>query len=206
MEVRWLGHSCFKLTHQGHSVVIDPYQPGSVPGLRDIQETADMVLCSHAHFDHNYADGVAIGPDAKPAFFDVTAINVCHDDKDGTLRGLSDIYLIEVDGWRIAHFGDIGCALTADQKIMLQNLDLALIPVGGYYTIDGLQAAELVKELSPRTVIPMHYTGDTYGFDEIARVETFTALFDENDIRYETGPAVVLEKPMDRQIIVLSYV
>lgn len=205
MEVKWLGHSCFKLTHQGHSVVIDPFQPGSVPGLRDIEETADLVLCSHEHFDHNYAKAVEIPDDAEPEAFKVTKITVCHDDAGGNLRGLSDIHIIEIGGFKAAHFGDIGCALTDEQKEMLKGLDLALVPVGGYYTIDAGQAAALVRELAPVTVIPMHYSSDSYGFDEIGRVEAFTQLFDKKDVLNAESDTICMEEAGRHPVIVLKY-
>lgn len=205
MEVKWLGHACFKLTHEGYSVVIDPFQPGSVPGLRDIQETADMVLCTHGHYDHNYAEGVKLTGNSERGEFKVTKLTVCHDDAGGSLRGMSDILLLEIDGYRVAHFGDIGCALTDEQKDMLRGLDLAMIPVGGYYTIDAAQAARMVRDLSPAVVIPMHYTGDSYGFDEIGRVEAFIELFDEERVQVVNSNTVTIEKNMPAQVIVLTY-
>lgn len=205
MEVKWLGHSCFKLTHQGRSVVIDPFQPDSVPGLRNIKETADLVLCSHGHFDHNYADGVTVPEDAKPEAFKVTKITVCHDDANGSKRGMSDIHIIEIDGYKIAHFGDIGCELTDEQKLQLRGLDLALVPVGGYYTIDALQAAEMVRELAPHAVIPMHYSSDDYGFDEIGRVDAFINQFEKENIHFVKSDTVSVEKGMTQQVIVLEY-
>lgn len=205
MEVKWLGHSCFKLTHQGHSVVIDPFQPDSVPGLRNIQETADLVLCSHGHFDHDYADGVIIPADAEPDVFQVTKITVCHDDANGSLRGMSDIHIIEIDGYKVAHFGDIGCGLTDEQKAMLSGLDLALVPVGGYYTIDALQAAVMVKELKPCVTIPMHYSSDGFGFDEIGRVDAFVSQFEKDNVHDVKEDTVSIEKGMAQQVIVLEY-
>jgi L-ascorbate metabolism protein UlaG (beta-lactamase superfamily) len=205
MKVQWLGHSCFKVTHDGYSVVFDPFQPGSVPGLREIRETADLVLCSHGHFDHNYSEGVTIPEDAAPEAFHVTKISVCHDDQGGSLRGMSDILLLEIDDYRIAHFGDIGCELSSEQKALLQNLDLALVPVGGYYTIDGRQAAKMVKELSPSVTIPMHYSGDGFGFDEIDRVATFIEALGEADVWQAEMDTIAIQKGMAPKVVVLNY-
>lgn len=205
MEVKWLGHSCFKISHKGHSVVFDPFAPGSIPGLQDIHETADMVVCSHEHFDHNYREAVEVSSGKTEGLPDVLALSVDHDDKNGTLRGWSDILIMNMDGFKIAHFGDLGCELTERQKKKLRNLDLALVPVGGYYTIDGVQAAALVKELKPAVTIPMHYSSDSFGFDEIGYVDTFTELFDRDMVHHINCNTMTIEKGMAQQIAVLTY-
>lgn len=205
MKVKWLGHSCFKITHKGHSIVFDPFSPGSIPGLQDIQETADMVVCSHEHFDHNCREAVDVSSGKTEGLPDVLALTVDHDDKNGAARGWSDILIMNMDGFKIAHFGDIGCELTERQKKKLRNLDVALIPVGGYYTIDGVQAAALVKELKPMVTIPMHYSSDSFGFDEIGYVDAFTEQFDQEMVRRLDCNTMTIEKGMAQQIAVLTY-
>ena len=74
IQIQWLGHSCFRVECQGYAVVLDPFEPGSVPGLRDIQQTADQVLCSHQHHDHNYRAGVALRQDGPANPFTITAL------------------------------------------------------------------------------------------------------------------------------------
>lgn len=202
MEVKWLGHACFKLSYGGRSLVIDPYEPGSIPGLADVRETADRVLCTHGHYDHCYEAGVHIVEDACPEAFQVTELTVSHDDQGGRLRGLTKIYLIEAEGLKIAHFGDIGCELTPEQKELFKDLDLVLVPVGGYYTIDGIQAAAMVKELAPRTTIPMHYTGTGYGFDEISGVDVFLSQFDEGEVHWIKGSSIIVGKEADCRVVV----
>lgn len=175
MKITWIGHSCFKLEHEGISVVVDPYSDGSVPGLLPVREEADMVLCSHGHGDHNASGNVQIT--GKPAdTVKVTAIDGYHDDKEGALRGKNKIFVLEWGGYRIVHFGDVGCMLTAAQAEQVSGADLAMIPVGGYYTVDAKEAARIIQEVSPKLVIPMHFSGETYGYDEINTVEPFAAL------------------------------
>ena len=77
---------------------------------------------------------------------------------------------------RVAHLGDLGCALSAEQVSLLQNLDVLMIPVGGFFTIDAKQAAEIVRQLSPRVAIPMHYRQGIHGYPVIATVRKFRAL------------------------------
>ena len=133
ITVRWLGHACFKVEKGAYSVVLDPYAPGSVPGLPDIRTDANLVLCSHGHSDHGCAEAVALRP-AQDCPFSVTKIETFHDACGGAQRGPNTIHVLEADGMRIAHFGDLGCALTDAQANALQGVDVALIPVGGFYT------------------------------------------------------------------------
>ena len=82
--------------------------------------------------------------------------------------------------------GDIGCPLIREQKDLLKHLDAILIPVGGYYTIDAVQAKALADDLAPRVVIPMHYRSDHFGYPVIGRLEEFTGLC-RNVVEYDSN-------------------
>ena len=86
--------------------------------------------------------------------------------------------MLEAEGLRVAHLGDLGHALSEEQLAALGTVDVLLIPVGGYYTIDAATAAEQVRALRPKLTIPMHYRGEGFGYDVIGPVEDFTAQFD----------------------------
>ena len=111
MLIRYTGHACFKIrdNETGYSIVIDPYQPDSVPGFRRIVDTASEVLCSHDHFDHNHRESLQIEP-AESSPFDITYIDTWHDPQKGALRGPNRIYIItdRKTGERLVHYGDIG--------------------------------------------------------------------------------------------------
>ena len=109
--------------------------------------------------------------------FTITQIPSWHDDQHGALRGPNTIHLIEGGGFRTAHLGDLGCELDDTQKDALQNLDILMIPVGGFFTIDANLAATIAKELNPKCIIPMHYRGDGFGYDELGTVDLFTKHF-----------------------------
>ena len=98
MRITWLGHSCFKITSQNSSILIDPFEPGSVPGYSDISQTVDGVLCTHQHFDHNYTAGAIIRENPDLSAFHITEISAWHDDQNGALRGSNTIFLIEAEG------------------------------------------------------------------------------------------------------------
>ncbi len=184
MKLTWIGHSCFKLEKDGYSIIMDPYADGSVPGCKPVRETADLVLCSHEHGDHNYRDGVTLTGRAGGPFA-VERIDTYHDDVMGAKRGSNQIFIISDGEDRVAHLGDLGCDLEPEQVEKLKGLDVVMIPIGGFYTIDAKQAAEIVRQLNPRIVIPMHYRSEAggFGYDVIGTVEEFAA---------EMGNAVTL--------------
>lgn len=176
--ITWLGHACFKLEFDDYKIVIDPFKDDYVPGCAPIREKANLVLCSHAHGDHNYAEAVEI-EEKDHSLVSVTIIHTYHDDQKGTLRGENKIHILDNGSLRIAHLGDLGCELEEDQKQTLSDMDVLLIPVGGYYTINALQAKKLIDEINPKVVIPMHYRGEGFGFDVIGTVNEYTDLCDD---------------------------
>ena len=179
MKITWIGHSCFKIEQHGYTIITDPYEDGSVPGLKNLREKANMVLCSHEHGDHNARSLVTV-EEAQSCPFKITAIDTFHDDVKGAKRGPNKIHIIEADGVRAAHMGDLGCSLTPEQIEKLKGVTVCLIPVGGFFTIDGKQAASLIRQIAPRTVIPMHFRDDKagFGFDVIDTVGTFMKEMD----------------------------
>lgn len=177
MKITWLGHSCFRIEKNGYSIILDPYADGSVPGLKPVRETANMVICSHEHGDHSGRSCVEI-KDAAECPFTITTIDTYHDDKKGTLRGTNKITIIDDGESKAAHMGDLGCEIELDQLEQLKGLDVMMVPVGGYYTIDAVQAAKLVDQAKPKMTIPMHYRsvdprGTAFGYAEIGEVRDF---------------------------------
>ena len=173
MKLTWLGHSCFLMESADGSLVFDPYAPGSVPGLRLPKLKADAVHCSHEHRDHGYARGVKLT--GKPASFTLTEIPCWHDEQGGALRGPNRIAVVEAEGLRIAHLGDLGHLLSEEQLAALGKIDLLMIPVGGHYTIDAATARRQAAAIGARLVLPMHYRGPGFGYDVIGPVEDFLA-------------------------------
>ena len=185
MKTTWCGHSCFLLETAEGSAVLDPYAPGSVPGLTLPKLGADLVLCSHGHGDHGYAQGVALS--GRKPDFSVTVIPCFHDDQDGRLRGENKIHVIEAEGLRVAHLGDLGHPLSQEQLEALGKLDVLLIPVGGHYTIGPETAAEIAGAVGARITVPMHYRGEDFGYGVIGPVEKFTALM--SGVRFSDSSA-----------------
>ena len=201
MHITWLGHSCFRVESRGYTAVLDPYADGSVEGLLPVRETADLVLCSHEHGDHNARDLVTLR-EGKAPVFRVETISTYHDDQKGAKRGPNTIHILDDGVFRAAHAGDLGCALSGEELEKLKGLDVLMVPVGGYYTIDAAQARTLVNAVKPRIVIPMHYRGQGFGFDVLAELEDYTRLC--GDVVRYGGSVLELTKDLPAQTAVLK--
>jgi len=177
LKIEYLGHSCFRMTHEGQRVVLDPYGDGKVPGLKPLRTEAEFVYCSHNHDDHNAAACVRLKPCSGPNFT-VEELETDHDEAGGTLRGKNTVRIFRFGDLRVAHLGDLGRNLSLSEIKQLFGLDMLLIPVGGYYTIDAATAKLIVDELQPSAVIPMHYRSEGRDYDVLDTVDAFLTSFD----------------------------
>ena len=142
MKIIWNGHSCFTVETTDGTLVLDPYADGSVPGFGPLRLKADRVLCSHGPSDHGAVSCVTLS--GRPCTIEVGEIHTWHDNVQGKKRGANTVYVMSAEGMKIAHLGDLGCALTEEQTALRSGLDALMIPVGGFYTIDAEQAMELL--------------------------------------------------------------
>lgn len=207
MKITYIGHACFKLETAGAALVLDPYADGSVPGLTPVRETADAVLCSHSHGDHGCRENVSLtGKALEDTPFKVDWIDTWHDDVQGAKRGPNRIHIIHAEGLKIVHLGDLGCELTDEQFELLCDTDCLMVPVGGFYTIDGNQAAAIAARIGAGITIPMHFRGEGFGYDVISEAADFTDHFveeDEGESSIElaggtSGNRVVLLSPLNK--------
>ena len=163
MKLQYYGHACFALRFaNGTALVIDPFDP-SIP-YPVCDAACDAALLTHGHFDHNYTKalkGEFQTIDAPGEYSvggaKITAIPSFHDDEGGAKRGKNLIYRIDAEGLSIAHLGDLGHLPDAAQIAALRGLDLLLIPIGGFYTIDTPTAEETISLIKPRCAVAMHY-------------------------------------------------
>ena len=200
MKLIWNGHACFSLECKDGVIVFDPFEDGSVPGIRNLDLSADLVLCSHEHHDHNARSKVTLSNTNKN--FNITTIDCFHDDINGTLRGKNKIHKITTEDQSVVHLGDLGHIL--DNIDEIKNCDVLLIPVGGHYTIDSNTAKQLIDLIQPRITIPMHYRTDEFGFDVISHLNEFTKLYP--NIIYHNSNTLEITKETPKQIIVLTYI
>jgi len=161
LDVTWLGHGCFRLRGRGAAVVTDPYPPAI--GLKLSRLDADLVTVSHEHENHNYTQVVRDAYEIRgPGEYEVAGVSVIgvptyHDAEKGAKHGRNTVYLIEIDDVRVCHLGDLGHKLDDAEAEAISAPDVLLVPVGGYTAINAVQAAEVVRQLEPRFVVPMHY-------------------------------------------------
>jgi len=169
VNIIWHGQSFFEIVSKNKregetKIAIDPYEPELV-GLKFPKTEADIVLVSHNHKDHNNAKAVGGNPfiidtpgeyEIKDVF--IKAIPSFHDDSNGKERGQNIMFTIESEEMKVAFLGDLGQKeLTSQQIDDLGNVDVLIIPVGGIYTIGAKDASEVISQIEPGIVIPMHY-------------------------------------------------
>lgn len=215
MDIIPLGHASFKIKGKQATVVTDPYVSEAV-GLKFPKHTeATIVTVSHEHDDHNAVGAVegAVYVVRGPGEYEVRGtsiigISVFHDAAGGTERGKNTIYRIEIDGLRVVHLGDLGHTLTAAQVDSLDGVDILMIPVGGLYTITPSQAREVIAEIEPSIVIPMHYGRaglNPKTFGELLPVSAFLKEMGKEDVVPQPKLAVSKDKlPAELQVIVLE--
>jgi L-ascorbate metabolism protein UlaG (beta-lactamase superfamily) len=191
-KIYWAGRSCFQIevsNSRDHSadIVIDPFgeKTGKLPNL-----SADIVLVTHDHPDHNNVKGVKGEPflvegpgeyEVKGVF--IQGIPSFHDDKEGAERGRNTIYVIEAEDMRFCHLGDLGQSqLTDDQLEKIDSVDVLMIPVGGEYTINSGSAQKIIGQIEPKIVIPMHYNSTGSKDDKLDGVDKFLKTMGKNSI------------------------
>jgi len=219
MQVEWYGQSAFRLTSSETTVAIDPFgDMSAMAASRGMQFdyptieglTAELLLVTHEHLDHNGVEAVGGDPTIlrstagrlESPIGEVIAVASEHDEAAGTERGPNTIFVFELDGLRVCHFGDFGQdALRDEQAAAIGRVDLLFLPVGGGPTSGAEQAAAIVERLSPRWVVPMHYRTPRIGFleTEEAFLELMThverlpgASFDTATLPVEDAPVVVV--------------
>jgi L-ascorbate metabolism protein UlaG (beta-lactamase superfamily) len=208
VKIRWYGQSAFRLEGE-QTVVIDPFGPmGELAAARGIAfdyppiepQPADLLLITHEHGDHNAADVVTGEPTTirstagryESPLGEVVAVASEHDDVAGTKRGPNVIFRFTLDGLRIAHFGDFGQpALRPEQRGAIGEVDVLFLPAGAGPTIGGADAADVVRALAPRLVVPMHYRTPAVNF--LDPPDAFLDALGAEVRRLETSEAAVGE-------------
>jgi L-ascorbate metabolism protein UlaG (beta-lactamase superfamily) len=212
MKVKYLGHATFVITsNKGVKIITDPYETGPDLTYGEITESADIVTVSHYHHDHGNVAAVKGNPEvvnragrSEAKGIDFNGIASYHDEAGGSLRGDNIIFCFEMDGVRVCHLGDLGHRLDGKQLKEIGSVDVLLIPVGGFYTIDAKVATEVCDQLKPRVIIPMHYKTEK-GLAGISGVEGFlsgkanVSRPDSSQAEFKPG-----ELPATVQIIVLK--
>jgi len=210
MDISWLGHSCFRIRGSHATVITDPYSPDMGYSLG--KPTARIVTVSHQHPGHCYVQGVSGQPKVVdgPGEYEISGVLIIgiatfHDGERGGKRGKNTVYLMEIDEISVCHLGDLGHVLTSEQVEEIDNVDVLLLPVGGVSTINAPMAAEVVRQLEPKAVIPMHYNTPALNWG-LEPVERFLKEIGAKQVNSQ--PKLSLTKsnlPTTMQVFLLDY-
>ena len=210
VDINWLGHSCFRIKGSHGVIITDPYPPDLGYSLG--KPTARIVTVSHQHPSHSYVQGISGEPRQviRPGEYEISGVLIIgiatfHDAVGGRNRGKNTVYLMEVDGVSICHLGDLGHVLTAEQVEEIGDVDVLLLPVGGVSTINATMAAEVIRRLEPKAVVPMHYK--TPAIDR--KLEPVSEFLKEMGVeQIKSQPKLSLTKsslPVGTQVFLLDY-
>jgi L-ascorbate metabolism protein UlaG (beta-lactamase superfamily) len=213
MEIKYFGHSCFLLRDKNATLLIDPFSPEV--GLKLPRIDTDIVTVTHDHYDHNNTGIVQAKMREEPFIikgpgeYEVSGVSIFgvatyHDNSLGKERGRNTIYIIIMDGIRLAHLGDLGHVLTDEQLEEVNGVDILFIPTGGIYTLDAKEAVEVIGQIEPRVVIPMHYQLPGLKI-KLNPVEDFLKEMGLKEIKPLDKLVVSRERlPEEREVVVLN--
>jgi L-ascorbate metabolism protein UlaG (beta-lactamase superfamily) len=212
LSIRWHGQAFFEIqSSKGVRIALDPHAIDAF-GIKFLKPV-DFICISHNHNDHTQVEVIDKGKNTKTfrglldkkgdgkkvewneikqKYKDVQiqTVGVYHDDMQGLTRGKNAVFILEVDGFRIVHLGDLGHVLTKEQIKKIGKVDILMIPVGGVYTINGSEAKKVVEQLKPRYyILPMHYGNKMY--DDLLTAEEF---LDDQELK--------INRPRDNQLLI----
>lgn len=209
MDITWLGHSCFRIKGSQAVIITDPFPPEL--GYTLGKQTADIITLSHQHPSHSYVQGIGGEPRIirGPGEYEISGILIIgiathHDTQRGQVRGKNTVYVMEIDGVSVCHLGDLGHVLSSDQVEEIGNVDVLFLPVGGNSTINAAIAAEVILQLEPKAVVPMHYKTAAIK-RELDSVDVFLKEMGIGQV--EPRPKLTLSKsnlPLSTQVFLLG--
>lgn len=221
VKITYLGHSAFLLEAGEVRILMDPYSSGT-GGYGTLSLEADVVTASHEHSDHNYIQAAQGSPQVlrgltedglqwQDVDFSINGIsfgsvNTYHDDAGGSARGRNAAFIVQADDLRLVHLGDLGHLLNEDQVQGLSPVDILFIPTGGHYTIGPKEAEQVIEQLNPRVVVPMHYRTQAIADWPLQDLDAF--LEGKDNINHRGEKTVTVSKstlPESREIWPLSF-
>ena len=210
MEIVWLGHSCFRIKGKEATIVTDPFD--RTLGYPQRKPTASIVTVSHSHPQHSFVAGVAGEPKVitRPGEYEIAnvfinGISTFHDTSKGEERGKNTAYLVEIEGVKVCHLGDLGHVPTSEQIEEMSDADILMVPVGGGSTLGAAAAAETISLLEPKLVIPMHFKTEAVRM-ELEPVDRFLKEMGLKEVSPQPKIAVTKSGlPAETRVVVLDY-
>ncbi len=214
MKLQWLGHACFYITTDKNTkILLDPFEDMHGYSLPENLDP-DIVTVSHNHKDHNTTTKISseftlintIGSFVEKDV-EINGVQTFHDAEKGANRGLNTVYNITVDNINICHLGDLGHCLTNEKIEEIGEIDILLIPIGGIFTINIEEARTVIKQLSPKIIIPMHYKTEAlaeykFNLDTIEKFVASTHLPVEHSKTLELSGEMTDKKS---KVVILDY-
>lgn len=209
IQIKWFGHSMWKISNDDVSIITDPFT--DIGYDMPTAETADIILSSHDHFDHNNFELIAGKPEIinKVGKFEkhgvkIQTFHTWHDRADGNERGDNLLMKFQLEGKSFLHCGDIGHMISEKLVQELGNIDIIFIPVGGHFTIDAKEAKKIVDKLAPTIIFPMHYKTPVLDFPIMPK-ENYIKLIDDHK-HIDSNDLVLNQQDFNkRQTITLNY-
>jgi L-ascorbate metabolism protein UlaG (beta-lactamase superfamily) len=210
LDITWLGHSCFRIKGKEVTVITDPCHPSLGYSLSRLQ--ANIVTLSHFHPGHSYTEAITSefraikGPgEYELGGIFITGIATWHDAVNGEKLGKNTVYLLEMEGVTLCHLGDLGHLPSSELIEDMDDIDVLFLPVGGVSTIGSSTAAEIVRRLTPKVVIPMHYKTATL----TTELEPVDKFLKEMGVKEKVSqPKLAVNRsnlPTSTQIVLLDY-
>lgn len=182
VDITWLGHACFRLRGREVAILTDPYE-GSDWGYPPLATQANVVTVSNAHPHHAGLSGVEGQPRVLngPGEYEIGGALIWGvrtargTSGNGNGTGKNTAFVIQLEELTVCHLGDLASApLTAEELTRIKDSDVLLVPVGGHCTINATQAAEIVSQVEPKVIVPMHFANDaTRGYLDLDGIERF---------------------------------
>ncbi len=217
MKITYLGHATFLLESGPTSILIDPYDERVGYPIPRVQ--AGVVLVTHEHGDHTNVAMAAGEPRVIRGLADgqwrtvketvdgiqISSVPTYHDNTNGSQRGRNTVFIVEAEGLKVVHLGDLGHLLDDDAGKAIGRPDVLMVPVGGHYTIDAAQAHDVVARLRPGVAIPMHYRTEVNPNHPTTTVDTFLA---STRTSKQAGHTATVEKgkvPRETEVWVMRW-
>ena len=207
MTIQWLGHACFKITENGYSIVIDPYDSNFVEGYPKLDVSADMVLVSHNHAGHNFTKGVKLsGKSKNECPFEIESFEVDHDSVGGIMRSHCTVHILTANGIKVAHMSDIGTQLNGGEITKLINCDAMMATAGSLTGLPSQEIRRIYDETMPTVLIPMHYRDGDRGPRRLEQIKDLVNQFETPEFftYYDTDTIEITGNEYPR-VAVLKY-
>jgi L-ascorbate metabolism protein UlaG (beta-lactamase superfamily) len=209
IRLKWFGHSMWKISTNDISIITDPFT--DIGYTMPTAETADMILSSHNHFDHNNFEIIGGNPEIinTEGKFNISGIKIqtfhtYHDETKGNERGDNLLMKFELEGRTFLHCGDIGHMISDELIKEISNVDVLLIPIGGYFTINAETAKKIVDKINTIIIFPMHYKTDVLNFP-IKYKEDYLKLINNHYHHNSNQIELTEDLFISKQTITLNY-